>query len=227
MKQNNIFYTTILVAVASFVAPNLAFAKDNIVILEGRQILLEENGGWRYISKDRYATTRDGRQVILRDNGKWKYVEKHEEIKAAPVHMPIKSSGLAGIQLQKAVLESILKKKGKRTTIKTQSVFFIDINHASDAQNIFKLDNSDKNNISVTDDKNNTYKVLAIQPGISLQPGETASVQIRIDGSPSILNRVTYMYVNFLPALNGISKKTTVKARLNDFIQESVQKFSY
>ena len=227
MKLNLFFYVATFLTVASFIAPDLGFAKDNIVILEGRKILLRDDGGWEYISKDRYAITHEGRQVILKDNGKWEYVKKHEVIKVAPGLMSDVSPDIPVMQLQKAELESILKKKSKRTSIKTQSIFFIDINIASHAQSTFMLSNSDIKNISVTDDKNNQYKVLAIQPDISLKPGETATIQIRVDGSPSILDNVTFMYVNFTPAINGISKQMTVKARWDDFIQKSVDEFSY
>lgn len=227
MKFNLFFYVTTLLTVTSFIAPDPSFAKDNIVILEGRKILLKDDGGWEYLSKDRYAMTHEGRQVILKDNGRWEYAEKNEVINVAPVQPSDKSSDILVTQLQKAVLESILKKKGKRSIINTQSVFFIDITLASHAQTTFMLSNSDKNNISVTDDKNNQYKVLAIQPAISLKPGETGTIKIRIDGSPSILDNVTFMYVNFTPAINGISKQMTAKARWKDFIQKSVDEFIY
>jgi len=227
MKLNLFFYMATCLTVASFIAPDLSFAKDNIVILEGRKILLRDDGGWEYISKDRYAITHEGRQVILKDNGEWKYAENDESIKVTPMHYSDKSPDILVMQLQKAELESILTRKGKRSIIDTQSIFFIDINIASHAQSTFTLSSSDINNISVTDDKDNKYEVLAIQPEISLKPGETGTLQIRIDGSPSILDNVKFMYVNFAPAINGISKKMAVKAKWNDFIQKSVDEFRY
>lgn len=227
MKPHLSIYVATVLAIASFIAPHLTFAKDNIVILEGRQILLKDDGSWEYVSKDRYVNTRDGHQVILKDNGKWEYVKKHEIIDVAPLSRSDESPDMPGMQLQKAEQESIIKKQGKGASIKTQSVFFVDINIDSHAQTTFKLGNNDKNNITVTDDKNNQYKVLAIQPEISLKPGETGTIQIRVDGSPSILDRVTYMYVNFSPAINGISKKITIKAKWNDFIEKSVDEFNY
>lgn len=227
MKLNLFFFVVSFLAVTSSIAPDLTFAKDNIVILEGREILLKDDGDWEYISKDRYAITQDGRQVILKDNGRWEYVKNNEVIKVAPVHTSDVSPDILEMQLQKAELESILTRKGKRSIIDTQSVFFIDINLASHAQTTFTLSSSDINKISVTDDKNNQYKVLAIQPEISLKPGETGTIQIRVDESPSFLSKVTFLYVNFMPAIDGISKQITVKARWDDFIKKSVDEFNY
>jgi len=227
MKLNLFFYVTTFLAATSFIAPNQTFAKDNIVILDGREILLKDNGSWEYISNNRYAITQDGRQVILKENGEWEYAKKQEQVNVTPAPTPDKNTDILVMQLQKAEVESIIKKKNKRTSIKTQSAFFIDINLASHAHKTFMLSDSDKENISVTDDKNNQYKVLSIQPQIRLKPGETGTVQIRVDNSPSILDKVTFMYVNFSPAVNGISKKITIKARWNDFIQKSVNEFNY
>ena len=216
-----------ILIVTSIFTSSLAFASENIVILEGRQILLKDDGAWVYISKDRYVMTQDGRQVVIKDNGKWEYVKKSELIKVAPEPLLARRADHLVMQLDKAELESIIIKKSKRTTIDTQSIFYIDINLASHAQNNFMLSNKDIKNISVTDDKNNQYKIIAVQPDINLKPGESATVKIRIDDSPSVLNRVTFMYVNFLPAIKGLSKKITVKARWGDFIDKSVEEFSY
>ena len=227
MKPNLFKYAVTFLAVAGFIAPDLTLAKDNIVILDGRKILLKDDGDWEYVSKDRYANTQDGRQVILKENGKWEYVNKNEAIKMAPAPTPYANPDIPVMQLQKGVVESIIKKQGKGASIKTQSVIYIDINIPSNAQTTFMLGNHDKNNITVTDDKDNRYKVLAVQPEISLKPGETGTIQIRVDGSPSILDYVTYMYVHFTPAINGIAKPMTVKAKWKDFIQKSVDEFKY
>ena len=48
--------------------------KQEIVIVDGREVILNSDGTWKYFSTDRYVNTKDGTRVRLKDDGSWQYM---------------------------------------------------------------------------------------------------------------------------------------------------------
>ena len=53
------------------------FADDNIVLSDdGREVRLNADGSWEYLSEDRFATTESGTRIRLREDGQWEVVDQ-------------------------------------------------------------------------------------------------------------------------------------------------------
>jgi hypothetical protein len=110
------FFNTILLLLVTI--DDNVFAAQEVIIVDGREVLLKEDGTWTYNSTDRYANTNDGRRLRLKDDGSWQYVG----------NAPLTTTEQAGttnlnIKLQKVVIEKFEKKVQKNTRVKTQKYF--------------------------------------------------------------------------------------------------------
>lgn len=200
---------------------NTLFASQEIINIDGREVLLNEDGSWQYRSTDRYADTADGRRIRLKEDGSWQYIGN------APLASKeqVRTTDL-GLKLQKVVIETHEKKVQKNTRVKTQTVFHLNLQYSSQAKTDIDITKDDIANIQVKDNNGKNYPVLSIQPNsVKLQPGTDTTIVIRADKSPSIWDDAKSMEIVFSPGVFGIQQPITLSQKTIDFDKKKVDGF--
>lgn len=200
---------------------NTVSADQQVITDDGREVLLKEDGHWEYRSTDRFADTEDDRRVRLKEDGSWSYTG----------NAPLKSKAQVrttdlDIKLQKVVIETHKKKTQKSSRIKTQTVFYVQLNSSALAKTDISIKNSDISLVEVKDNNGKSYPVLSIRsdnPGF--QPGTKSTLEVRADKSPSIWDDVKSMEIIFKSGIFGIQKQITLSQRTIDFDKENVEGF--
>jgi len=216
--------TTILLALAllSFItAAHAEAVSPEVVTVDGREILLKADGTWVYRSTDRFTDTSDGRRVRLKDDGSWQYAGN------APLTSKeqVRTTDHA-LKLEKVVIETFKKKTQKSSRVKTQTVFYVQLNYSAQAKNSIGVAESDTSLLEVNDNNGKNYKVLSIRTDQSeIKPGTESILQIRAEKSPSIWDDVKSMQVVFKPGILGIEKAITLSQRKTDFLEQDVDGF--
>ena len=195
--------------------------KQEIINVDGREVILNENGTWEFLSTDRYADRNDGTRVRLKEDGSWQAIgnaplESKEQVRTADLD----------IKLQKVVIETYEKKVQKNTRIKTQTVFYVDLVSSPQAKNNITIKQSDISLIEVKDNNGKNYPVLSIQPeDIQLKPNSKITLIVRAEKSPSIFDSVKSMDIVFKKGIFGIKNLITLNQRTIDFGNKKVGGF--
>lgn len=213
------FFNTILLLLVTI--DDNVFAAQEVIIVDGREVLLKEDGTWTYHSTDRYANTNDGRRLRLKDDGSWQYVGN------APLttREQVRTTNL-NIKLQKVVIEKFEKKVQKNTRVKTQTVFYLVLENSAQAKRNISIKNSDISLIEINDNNGKNYPVLSLQPGsIQLKPGTNTTLVVRAEKSPSMWDDVKSMEIVFKPGILGIQKAIILNQMTIDIDEEKVNGF--
>ena len=206
--------------ISAFLLSNSAHAGMDLVI-DGREIRLEDDGTWRYLSTDRYIDTPDGKRVRLKEDGQWQYVGNTPLV----VDQRQRTQTL-DLKLRDVVIERTEKKVQKNTRVRTRTVFSIDITIASEAEGTMDLSRLVTGDVSVSDDSGASYEVTAIRadrPDIA--PGKTATITVIVDKSPSIFDEVRSMSVMFGKQVFGTPSPVTLSRQVDDIEELRVENF--
>ena len=215
--------TMVTLSLALSLAPvsNALSATQEIITDDGREVLLKEDGSWSFRSTDRFANTKEGRRVRLKDDGSWQYTGN------APLVMKeqVRTTDL-DIKLQKVVIETHEKKVQKSKRIKTQTVFYLNLELSALAKGNINIKKNDVSMIKVMDNNGKNYPVLSIQPGPAvLEPNSKTTIVIRAKSSPSWLSKVKSMEVVLSPGIFGIQDPITLKQNVIEFDEKKVDGF--
>ncbi len=220
--------TLITIATLLFIPVSYADTIDQqITTDDGREILLKADGRWEYRSTDRFANTDDGRRVRLKEDGSWAYTGN------APLKSKtqVRTADL-DIKLNKVVIETYRKKTQKSARIKTQTVFYVQLNNSTQAKAAINIEDSDAALVEVMDNNGKIYPVLSIKPVLSLkagssklQPGAETILTIRAEKSPSIFDDVKSMEVSFKAGIYGIKNTVSLSQKVTDFENVEVDGF--
>jgi hypothetical protein len=200
---------------------NVLSANQEIITEDGREALLNEDGTWSFRSTDRFANTKDGRRVRLKDDGSWQHTGN------APVILKeqVRTMDL-DIKLQKVVIETHEKKVQKNKRIKTQTVFYLDLELSALAKENISINKNDMPMIKVRDNKGKDYPVLSIQPSpTTVKPGSNTTIVIRAKSSPSWLDNIKSMEVVLNPGVFGIQDPITFNQNVTEFDNKKVDGF--
>lgn len=219
----SILITMVTLSLALSLAPlsNALSATQEIITDDGREVLLKEDGSWVFRSTDRFANTKDGRRVRLKDDGSWQYTGN------APLVMKeqVRTTDL-DIKLQKVVIETYEKKVQKNKRIKTQTVFYLNLELSALAKGNININKNDTSMIKVIDNNGKNYPVLSIQPSPTiLEPNSNITIVIRAKSSPSWLDKVKSMEVVLHPGIFGIQDPITLKQNVIEFDEKKVDGF--
>lgn len=222
MQSRIMTKTLISIATLLFIPVSFAATTDQqITTDDGREVLLKVDGRWEYRSTDRFANTDDGRRVRLKEDGSWAYTGN------APLQSKtqVRTADL-DIQLKKVVIETYRKKTQKSARIKTQTVFYVQLNNSTQAKAAINIENSDAALVEVMDNNGKTYPVLSSKAGSSkLQPGAETILTIRAEKSPSIFDDVKSMEISFKAGMYGIKNTVSLSQKVTDFENEEVDGF--
>ena len=173
--------TGILAVLLMLPAVTFSVAADQQVITDdGREVLLRQDGTWKFLSGDRFANTDDGQRVRLKQDGSWEYVGNAPMVAPAQVR-----TRELEISLQRTVIETHEVKVQKNTRVSSQTVFHVELASSPIARKDVYIDEQDTARVRVTDSKGRKYRVLSLHPApATLKPASRMNVVIRVDGSP-------------------------------------------
>ena len=197
-------------------------AAEQMINIDGREILLKDDGTWVYGSNDRFANTKDGQRVRLKQDGSWQYVGN------APLTSTeqVRTTEL-DLKLHKVVIETHEKKVQKNTRVKTQTVFYVELDYSAQAKTHFSIKNTDRSLIEVTDNNGRIYPVLSIQAdSTEVEPGTENTIVIRAEKSPSIWDEVKSMQITFKPGIFKLQQPIILSRKVIDFDNKKVAGFS-
>jgi len=203
------FASIILCLVSASVHP----AGQHVITDDGREVQLNDDGSWIFLTTDRFANTDDGRRIRLKDDGSWHY------LKDALLKTKAKNQNDPMITLQKVVIEKYERKALKNTRVKTQTVFYLQLANASPEKTEQAGKEHDISLIEVKDNNGKNYPVLAVKTG----PENT--LLVRVDKSPSILDDARSMQISFQNGILGLKKPVTLNLRISDFEEMDVDGF--
>lgn len=203
------------------VSLNLA-AAEQVVNIDGREILLKDDGTWAYASSDRFADTKDGQRVRLKQDGSWQYVgnaplTSKEQVRTTELDL----------KLQKVVIETNEKKVQKNIRVRTQTVFYVELDYSAQAKKHFSIKKTDSSLIEVKDNNGRIYPVLSIQAdSTEVEPGTENTIVIRADKSPSIWDEVKSMQIIFKPGIFGLQQPIILSQKVTEFDNKKVAGFN-
>jgi hypothetical protein len=211
----------VLISLSLSLCSNMLRADQDVVTDDGREVLLKTDGTWTFRSTDRFANTADGQRIRLKQDGSWQYVGNAPMVSRDQV----KTTEL-GITLVKTVIEKHETKVQKNKRLKTQTVFYLNLELSPLATSDIKFSRNDVSGIEVTDNNGKRYTVLSILPGTEvLKPGSKTTIAVRIDDSPSWLDNAESMQMNIRPGIFGIQQPIKLSRRIDDFEEVDVDGF--
>lgn len=201
-------------------ATKLYSAPQVITTEDGREVLLMDDGTWAYRSTDRFATTNDGRRVRLKQDGSWQYTQNARLVTREQVR-----TRELDIKLQKVVIETYKKKIKKVTRIKSQTLFYLNLDLSPVAKSPVIIKKTDIARVSIKDSSGTIYPVLSIQPATeTVKPGASTTIIIRAEGSPSVLSKAKSMQVVMRPGIFGQSDTITLSEKIAEFEEKNVER---
>ena len=198
------------------------YSAQRVISADGREVQLNDDGTWKYLSNDRLANTSDGKQVLLKEDGSWQYAGN------APLSTDsqVRTTNI-DLKLDKVVIETHEKKVQKNTRVRTQTVFYVDIQVSLQSTNNINIDSQVIDKIEVNDDAGKQYSILAISPQIEIKPGAKQRIAVRVEKSPSIFDDVKSMTITFRQGLFGLSETVSLTQKAIDFDAKKVDGFDY
>lgn len=196
-------------------------ADQEAITLDGREVLLKEDGTWQFLSSDRFANTKDGRLVKLKEDGSWEHAGNVAMTSAK--HLRTKH---LNIKLDNVVVEKHEKKVHKNVRTTSQTVFYLSLDLSALAKNNINIAKADINHIEVKDNNGKNYPPLSIQPSpTTIKPNSKTTIIVRVDGAPLWLSTAKIMFITFKPEIFGIQDPITFSWRIADFGEKKVDGF--
>jgi len=223
MTRTSLIPSRIIIILISLLLPgsNALSANQDVITDDGREVLLRDDGTWEFSSTDRFANTKDGQRIRLKDDGSWQYVGN------APLtsKQQIRTTDL-DIKLRRVVIETHEKKVQKNTRVKSQTVFYLNLELSPLAKSDISINENDISRVKVNDSEGKDYPVLSIQaePAI-LKPGSDTTVTVRVDGAPQWWKNVKLMEMIFKPGIFGLQAPVTLSQNVDDIDKKKVEGF--
>ena len=214
--------TSVSLPVLMLITPvNVQADNQQVITDDGREVLLKEDGTWKFQSSDRFANTTDGRRVRLKDDGSWEYVGNAPMTTASLV----RTTGLE-LKLGKVVVEKYEKKVQKNVRVKTRMVFYVNVDVSPLQKETITIQQDNIAHIDVRDDTGKIYPVLSIQPSSAeLEPDSKTVLEIQADGAPTVFSKAKTMQIKFKPAMLNTSESVSLSYRVDDFDEKKVSSF--
>lgn len=206
--------TPLLLSITLFslflVTGNSQAGSQKVITDDGHEVLLNDDGSWTFRTPDRFTSTSDGRRIRLKDDGSWQYAND-----LPPAADNKKQTPDPDVKLEKVIIEKYVKKGFKNTRVKTQTIFYVQLENFQQPA----ISSADMSLIEVKDSNGKNY------PVISIKPGTTASIVIRAEKSPSILDDARSMEITLKAGVFGLRRPITLSMRTVDFDKKEVDGF--
>ena len=214
---------TLLIIASLLYMPNgsAEISSEEIVIVDGREVILYDDGTWQLLSTDRFANRNDGTRVRLKEDGSWQTIGNAQ----LTSKQQVRTADL-DITLQKVVIETYEKKVQKNTRVKTQTVFYVDLVTSPQTKTNITIKESDISLIEVKDNNGKMYPVVSMQPDdIQLKPKSKITLIVSAEKSPSLFDSVKSMDIVFKKGIFGIDSPIALNQRTIDFLNKKVDGF--
>lgn len=200
---------------------------DEVVLSDdGREVRLDKDGSWTFVSEDRFATTSDGQRVRLKADGSWETVEDERNwvtLPAAAVHTNRDkiTEGSVQLEITDVVIESVRSKQQKNTRLRTQMVTTMMV--ASDESQTIELGLSD---ITLRDSRGKRYETISISPSIiRVAPDSPVSVRILTDDSPKWWG-VKFFTYEISPGVLGNAQSLELRRSMAEVVRRETSALS-
>ncbi len=190
-----------------------------------------ENGSWRFVSEDIFATDSEGRRIHLSPDGQWEIInDAPPGLTPAAVtrpSAPATEPASVLFSLDSAFIETINARpavSGRTSPRSFQSVFYLDISLASTETQTRNF-NLNCNHFSLEDNTRRRYDLVAIRPEtLTLQPGESRRMEIRFDSSPALRFGKSY-FLSVSAELLQADREQVFSLPLSDIRSVDVDRF--
>jgi hypothetical protein len=202
---------------SGLLAAPLALAGQNVISDDGREVRLEDDGSWVFVSNDRFATTPDGRRVRLKSDGRWEYADSAAPPTARAPASPV-TTGPVTASLAKVEIEIAEEKSHKNVRRTLHSVFYLQLQGTGNTDLQASLEG-----VTVSDDRGNDYPVLSVKPATpQLSTAKISQVVVRAEGAPTLWNRATAMTLTIPPGSIGNTQAITLRRDARDMQKKKV-----
>lgn len=223
----------ILLATLTLLVPMSLQAEENVISDDGREVRLNDDGSWSYISNDRFATTASGSRVRLKDNGTWEMTGESALIEravigSATVSVAAIAKSPVEVVLGDAVIESVRSKKSvahKNSRLITRTYFYLTISVGDNAEGAITLPGGDSG-FSVSDSDGREYPILSVEPsGSTLKPGTDTTLMVVADGAPHWFT-TKFFELRLKTGILNNDKPLLLRRALSDTKKRDVEMFS-
>ena len=130
--------------------------EEEIVLSDdGREVRLNADGSWAFVSEDRYATTKAGDRIRLRSDGQWEAVKDPSWQTATAISRnPATAEGLS---VSDFVIESVRSTKHKNSRVRNQMVIDIPMTEREDLVRALEA-----RRVGVKDSKGRSYEITSV-----------------------------------------------------------------
>ncbi|MEL0066298.1 MAG: hypothetical protein VXA40_15900 [Gammaproteobacteria bacterium] len=182
--------------------------EEEIVLSDdGREVRLNADGSWAFVSEDRYATTKAGDRIRLRSDGQWEAVKDPSWQTATAISRnPARAEGLS---VSDFVIESVRSTKHKNSRVRNQMV--IDIPMAG-REDLVRAPEASR--VGVKDSKGRSYEISSINM-------RESGLRIIADDAPTWWG-VKYFEITLPGAALGTGKDIVLRKPMADVIRRNV-----
>jgi len=164
-------------------------AQQTVLSDDGREVRLNDDGTWEFLSNDRFATTQSGERIRLLEDGSWKVDEGEDKwvaiaTSALRLSKDTAATDLASLRLNEVTIESARETQQKNTRLRSQIVFALELsaNSESDAGGNYQ---PRVEHFSISDSRGRRYPIKLLQPALlDLALGEAQTLTLVAEGSP-------------------------------------------
>ncbi len=194
-------------------------ADDIVLSDDGREVRLNKDGTWEFVSEDRFATTSEGERVRLKADGSWALAEDDRNwvtlpAAAAQLSRDRLTEGSIQLEITEVIIESVRSKKQKNSRLRSQIVTWLNV--SSEDDQTFTLKRSD---ITLRDSRGKQYEIASIQPeNIRVSPDAPVKVRIIADDSPKWWG-VKFFTYEISPGVLGNAQSLELTRSMNEVMK--------
>jgi len=182
--------------------------EEEIVLSDdGREVRLNADGSWEFVSEDRYATTKAGDRIRLRSDGQWEAVKDPSWQSATAISR--NPATAAGLSVSDFVIESVRSTKHKNSRVRNQMV--IDIPMA-EREDLVRAPEASR--VDVKDSKGRSYEISSVNM-------RESGLRIIADDAPTWWG-VKYFEITLPGAALGKDKDVVLRKPMADVIRRNV-----
>jgi len=197
---------------------------ETVLSDDGREVLLNDDGSWEYVSGDRFATRDDGSRIRLSEDGSWQEVaDERKWVQARTLSKDRFTDGAYSFELVEVQIESVRSTQQKNTRVRSQILLTINVTSQQHlppielARDVFKVSDSKGRVYPVTDVSLKTAEHRA---------GETMSIRVIAAGAPRWWG-VKYFRLEIDPGTVGNATGLVLIKAMSAVLKKEVKALSF
>ena len=198
----------------------LACSQSNAEIVlsdDGREVKLNDDGSWEYVSGDRFATRDDGSRIRLSEEGSWQEVtDGRKWMQARQLSKDPLEDGAYSFELAEVEIESVRSSQQKNTRVRSQILLTINVTSQQHlppielARDVFKVSDSKGRvypikDVALITAENKADQTLSIRVIASGAPRWWGVKYFRLEIDPGTAGNVTGLVL--IKSMSEVTKK--------------------